>query len=397
MSDILYKRKIVDEIVGYLDSRDALVVYGARQVGKTSLLKYLQKHYIKENSFYLDLELLNLLELCDEGAEAVYDYLLQKGADDSRRIYLIIDEVQYLKDPSRFIKVMHDHYPNVKLIVSGSSTFEIKRKFRDSLTGRTINFELYPLSFEEFLTFKGEKYKLLGENSDAINKELIPLAVEFMRFGGYPRIVLERSEEKKLAYLSQIINTYTRKDIRDIGNIRNVSGFNKLVEILASQSGQLLNISELSNTLGIERETVMTYLDLLENTFIIKRINPFHRNLRSELTKQPKVFMMDVGMMHLLWLKEFPRTIMGSSFETFVFTELVKAGKRVNFWRTTSRQEVDFVLPEERLAIEAKLNFQRGNRNSLDLLGRKYGFKGIVAGLEGRKNGGYVWEIVKGF
>src|SRR3990167_9413213 len=254
-----------------------------------------------------------------------------------------------MDDPTKFLKIMHDHYPNIKLLVSGSSTFEIKQKFKESLVGRTVNFEVYPLSFEEFLIFKGKNYKITKENTDATNAELIELTEEYIKFGGYPKIVLENSEEKKQTYLSQIISTYVRKDIRNIGNIRNISSFNKLIELLASQSGQLLNVLEISNTLDINRETVLEYLDLLENTFIIKRITPFHKNLRSEISKNPKIFFLDTGMMHLLWLKEFPKVIFGSSFETFVFLELMKSGKKINFWRTTNKQEVDFIISNNKL------------------------------------------------
>lgn len=396
MVDKIYKRKLVEELQDYLDSREAVIIYGARQVGKTTLLKYLIRHYLRENSFYLDLEYRDLLDLCNQGAQAVYDYILQKGADEKKKIYVIIDEIQYLNDPANLIKLIHDHYLNIKLILSGSSTFEIKKKFKDSLVGRTINFEIYPLSFEEFLTFRNKHYKLKKENVQAVNEELIVLAEEYIKYGGYPGIVLEKSEDKKKAYLTQIINTYIRKDIRDIGNIRNISSFNKLVEVLASQSGQLLNVSELSNTLGITRETAIDYLDLLENTFIIKLARPFHRNMRSELTKNPKVYFLDTGMMHLLWLKEFPRIIFGSVFETFVFIELLKAGKKINFWRTTNKQEIDFIVKDRQLyAIEAKYNFQKSNHRHLEFFAGKYNCKTAVVGLKGKKSGKYIWELLE--
>ena len=397
MTDKIYRRKIVDEIEDFLDSKEAIVIYGARQAGKTTLLKYLIEHnlkHAKENVFYFDLELANLLELCNEGAEAVYKYLLEKGANEKKQICLIIDEIQYLNNPSNFIKIIHDHFPKIKLIVSGSSSFEIKKKFKDSLVGRVLCFELQPLSFEEFLEFKNKKYNLSENNSKTTNNELIALAKEYMKYGGYPRIVLEESEQKKQTLLSQIINTYIKKDIRDIGNIRNISGFNKLLEILAAQSGQLLNVSKLSNTLDMNRETVQEYLDLLENTFIIKRITPFHKNIRSELSKNPKIFLSDTGMMHLLWLKEFPKIILGNVFETFVFLELMKAGAKINFWRTTNKQEIDFIVKNKQIhAIESKLNFQNANTKTLNYFAEKYNAKKTIIGLEGKKKGKYIWEL----
>ncbi|HLC72587.1 MAG TPA: ATP-binding protein [Candidatus Nanoarchaeia archaeon] len=396
MTDRIYKRNIVDEIVKYLGSREIIIIYGARQVGKTSLLNYLIENYIKKNVFYFDLELPHLLGLCNQGAESVFNYLIQREADEKNKMFLVIDEIQYMDDPTKFLKIIHDHYPKIKLLVSGSSTFEIKKKFKESLAGRTINFEIYPLSFEEFLIFKKKEYKLSKENTKAINEELVKLAEEYIIFGGYPKIVLENSEEKKTAYLGQIISTYVRKDIRNIGNIRNISSFNKLIELLASQSGQLLNVLEISNTLDINRETVLEYLDLLENTFIIKRITPFHKNLRSEISKNPKIFFLDTGMMHLLWLKEFPKVIFGSSFETFVFLELMKSGKKINFWRTTNKQEIDFIVKNKEIhAIEVKSNFQNTDNRSLKFFSEIYKCKTVTIGLKGEKRGKYIWELLK--
>ena len=185
-----YKRRVIEDILKYLHSKEIIVIYGSRQVGKTTLLKYLLENHIKENSFYFDLELQNLLDLCNKGPESIYEYLLQKGADKKKKIHLIIDEIQYLDNPSNFLKIFHDHYPNVKLIISGSSTFEIKKKFKNSLAGRTVNFEIYPLSFEEFLIFKEKTYNLSEENTQTINDELIGLAEEYIKYGGYPKIFL---------------------------------------------------------------------------------------------------------------------------------------------------------------------------------------------------------------
>jgi len=398
MIQVLFKRKVVEDVLTYLNSKQAIILYGARQVGKTSIMKYLLKNYLKENAFYLDLELDNLLELCNKGPEQVYEYLLQRGAVKDKKIFLLIDEIQYLKDPTKFIKVIHDHHPEIKLIVSGSSTFEIRKKLKQSLAGRTITFEVYPLDFEEFLEFKEKKYALKAENSEAINHELISLAEEIITFGGYPGVVIEPVSEVKQKLLSQIINTYIRKDIRDIGNIRNIDSFNKLLELLAAQSGRLLNVNEVSNTLGIHSFTVREYLSLLENTFIIRLASPYHKNKRSELTKMPKVFLLDTGLMHLLHLKEFPKVISGEVFETFIFAELLKNKHPAKYWRTTLGQEVDFVIENGRLtAVEAKVNFQKVRKNALEKLAKEYPANTYSTSLQGKKQGigRYPWELIK--
>lgn len=399
----LYKREILTKIVNFITSKEIIVLHGARQVGKSTILKILIEDYIKTNYFYMDLENREFLELCEKGAETTFNYLIQKGLDRKKKMYLLIDEIQYLSDPSNFLKLFHDHFSEVKLIVSGSSSFDIKKKFKNSLVGRTINFEIYPLNFSEFLLFKEKEYKLSEENIELINKELIPFYEEYIRFGGYPQIVLESSEEKKKEYLNQIISTYIKKDIRDLAEIRDIDSFNKLVEVLASQSGNLLDLNELSRTLSISRKTLSEYIFLLESTYILKLIRPFYKNTRSELIKTPKIFFIDTGLMHILSLREFPKNIQGNSFETSLFSELLKIQKKVNFWRTTNKQEIDFIIQnkQELFAIEAKLNFQSSLTSALSFFKEKYSSKNFLTSIYGEKEDSealmkkYPWEIVR--
>jgi predicted AAA+ superfamily ATPase len=396
--ELLYNRKLIEKILSLLKTRDIIVIHGARQVGKSSLMRYLIKNHIKEDYFYMDLENIEYLELCNKGPEAVHNFLIGRGLNLNKTVYLLIDEIQYLKNPSNFLKLVHDHYANLKLIVSGSSSFDIKKKFKESLVGRTINFELYPLDFEEFLEFKKEKFVIKKENLPEINNKLAILFEEYNSIGGYPKIVLEKNEENRKLMLSQIISTYIKKDIRDLGNIRDIESFNKLLAILASQSGNLLNIEELSNTLGIDQKTIKEWLFLLEATYIIKLIRPFHKNIRSELTKNPKIYFIDTGLMHLLHLKDFPKTILGNSIENSLFSELLKNGIEANFWRTTNKQEIDFVVQgEKNLAIEVKLNFQQSIGASLSFFKDKYRSKTFVVALKGNKDEKYKkypWEMI---
>jgi len=147
---------------------------------------------------------------------------------------------------------------------------------------------------------------------------------EYVLYGGYPRIVLAADIGLKEKYLAQIIDTYVRKDVRDLAGIRNPEKFNRLLEVLASQSSQLLNITELADTVGLAKQTISEYLFLLEQTYIIRLLRPFSRNKRTELFKTPKVFFLDTGLMQLLWLKGLQKEVLGQVFETGIFAELAK-------------------------------------------------------------------------
>ena len=395
----IYNRKLIGSIIPLLKTKEIIVIHGARQVGKSFLMKYLINNHIKRDYFYMDLENIEYLELCNKGPEAVYRFLMERGLNPDKRIILLIDEIQYLKNPSNFLKLFHDHYANIKMIVSGSSSFDIKKKFKESLVGRTINFELFPLDFEEFLEFKNKKYIIKKENLSEINKELIGLFEKYNFFGGYPKIVLEKNEENKKLMLSQIISTYIKKDIRDLGNIRDIDSFNRLLVILASQSGNLLNIEELSNMLGIDKKTIKEWLFLLEATYVIKLVRPFHGNIRSELTKNPKIFFIDTGLMHLLHLKDFPKILLGNSFENSFFSELLKNRLEFTFWRTTNKQEIDFIIRRKKtIAVEIKLNFQQSIGSALKFFKEKYHSKTFVVALYGDKDEDYKkypWEMIR--
>jgi predicted AAA+ superfamily ATPase len=213
------------------------------------------------------------------------------------------------------------------------------------------------------LLFRGVSYVPEVPLTSIKKQELQSLYTEYALYGGYPKIVLTPEIERKERYLQQIIDTYVRKDIRDLANITDVNRFNNLLEVLAAQSGNLLNTSELSNTCDLSKPTVERYLFLLEQTYILKLVRPYSQNLRTEITKRPKIFFLDTGLMQMLWLKHLQKTILGPVFETSLFTELIKryGPEPVTFWRTTDKQEIDFVIkrPEGALPVEAKIQFPR--------------------------------------
>ncbi len=400
----LYKRKVFDKIQPYLGDETVIVLHGARQVGKTHILFYIQDWLLTKDKkvFYYDLEYPELLADLNRGVEVFVSDLAGKGYIGKEEIYVLIDEIQYLDNPSSFIKIIADHYKNIHLIVSGSSTFNIKSKFKDSLAGRTTSFEIFPLSFEEFLEFKGISTdpSLVTSPSGILN--LKASYTEFVKYGGYPKVVLEKEEEKKKRYLQQVIDTYIRKDIRDLAKVEDINKFNNMLKVLASQSGNLLDLRSLSRETNISLPTLSKYLSILEETFVIKRISPYSKSPSVEISKNPKIFLFDSGLQSILWLNSFQGSHLGTIFETNIFGELVKNFGRqtVHFWRTKTQVEIDFIVENEDgsiLPLEVKTNFQQFSPKVVKLFCKKYKIESWkIIGLEGNKiepNGFYPWEI----
>jgi uncharacterized protein len=405
MSEI-FRRVILDDIDSYLNTDDVIVLHGARQVGKTSILRYIQNQLVScgECTCFIDLEDSRYVRMLDAGVEMFLKYLDEEGIeqpDKEKKRYVFIDEIQYLSEPSSFLKLMADHHRDIKLIVSGSSSFAIKTKFKDSLVGRTVDFEIFPLSFQEFLLFNSIELKTEKAFTEKKIGDLKASFKEYLLFGGYPRIVLTPEVNKKEKYLQQIVDTYVKKDIRDLAGVKDVDKFNKLVEALAGQSGQLLNMTELSNTTRLSVQTVEKYLFVLENTYIIRLVRPFSGNVRSELFKLPKIFFFDTGLMQMLWLKGLQKEILGQVFESGVFSELIKKYGKENvfFWRTKDRKEIDFVLRKKDavIPIEAKINFGHFQSRAMKYFVSHYGVEDTrIVGLNGEKRDSscyYPWEL----
>jgi predicted AAA+ superfamily ATPase len=372
--ELLYPRKTVQKITGYLDTPEIILLIGARQVGKTSILYLLmdelrRKKVSDSHIHYFDLEDLDILQIFNRGAKEFIAYLSARGSDTRSKNYIFVDEIQYMDNPTNFLKIIADHYHNFKLIVSGSSTLEIKRKFKDSLAGRKIVFEVYPLDFYEYLIFKKEdalckallksdvrhmdlKTDIKNIPARLLSKEFAGHFNEYLIFGGYPRVALEPVHDKKLSYLIEIYNSYVKKDIKDLMRIDNITAFNNLLKALALQVGSLVNITELCNTVKIARETIERYLFILENTFIIKTVSPFSNNPRKEISKMSKIYFTDTGLRNII-IKNMgsphERVDAGALIENCVLSQFLKNRlplQEIHFWRTLAKNEVDFVLME---------------------------------------------------
>jgi len=398
----MFPRKILEKIVHFIDTDDILLFYGARQTGKTSLMEYLRDHYIKYRSVFLDLEDPDDFENTNQWPKIFEKYLKTYHKwNGEERIVVFIDEIQYLDNPTSLLKFIHDHYKKIKLITSGSSTLEIRKKFKDSLAWRLLKFDIYPLSFEEFLIFKGrdELAECVGKLRDSelptiMEKELKFYYKEFITFWGYPKIALTDGEMDKKEYLQQLYESYIQKDIKDIGKIEDIQWFNKLISILASQVWNLVNKTELSSKIGVSLPTLTKRIALLENTFVIKTLYPYAVNIRWELVKTPKIFFIDNGIRNYS-ANDF--TLNGALFENSFFCYINNAykAKHINFFRTKEKQEIDFVL--DSIPYELKLKYEGKGLLALSTFEKKVWVNGKVITLDkGTWKGRpayYPWEI----
>ncbi|MGC8555375.1 MAG: ATP-binding protein [Candidatus Acidulodesulfobacterium sp.] len=264
-----------------------------------------------------------------------------------------------------FLKGIYDMHLPHKFVVSGSGSLELKEKIHESLAGRKQIFEVNPLSFKEFVNFK-TNYKYADRLPDyfKIEREAAKrLLLDYLNYGGYPRIVTEETSAKKTGIINEIFQSYIEKDISYLLKVEKIDAFKNLIRILASQSGKLININELSAALGIAAPTIKNYIAYAEKTFILRLITPFYRNIRSEIIKSPAVYFNDLGLRNFS-IGQFGNIgyfdSAGFIFQNFVFNVLydkfLYGNSSVHFWRSKDGAEVDFVIDngKEIIPIEVK-------------------------------------------
>jgi len=375
----LIKRDILPEIMKWIPKKEAIILVGSRQVGKTCLLYLLIQHLVEkmktapEDIFYLDLERFDNLEMLNAGADSLMDFINEQSPKNTKK-YVFIDEIQYLDNPSNVLKLLVDHYSErIKIFATGSSALTIKKKFKDSLVGRKITFEVYSLNFREYLVFKKErrlerilaKYDSLSylkPMSDISHNKILNHYLEYSLFGGYPAIVLLNEYSEKKKYLEDIYTSYIRKDINAVFSLENITGFNRIVKLLALNIGNLINIQEISKEVGLARQTVEKYFSILENTYICRFIQPYFTNKKKEIVKMSKVYFYDTGLRNRIindFRKIEDRVDAGALIENTVFKNLLKRAEtkeNIKFWRMKYGVEVDFIIDEERVVpIEVKI------------------------------------------
>ncbi len=344
----MYVKRILEgKLLKYLGSREILAVTGPRQCGKTTLLKHIFNGL--KNAFFLDFEDREVLELFDEDIKSFAELYVKPYK------YLFIDEFQYAKEGGRKLKYLYDTY-STKILITGSSASALSIQSMKFLAGRLFAFNLYPFSFEECLSYKDAKlYELyekrgLADLTAPVIKRILTHFYDFCVFGGYPRVALSNDREEKETVLRGIYNTYFLREVKEILNLPEDHKLSKLISALALQIGNVINYNELSDISGFRHKELLSYMNVLEKTFITVRGLPFYTNKRTELVKSPKIFFLDSGLRNFI-VKNLQsiekRQDKGALYENFVASELLKNGIDVRFWRTKSKAEVDFVIEKK--------------------------------------------------
>jgi len=352
---VYIKRELESEFMNYFSEKEILAIVGTRQCGKTTLVNELLDNLETKGKKInrVSFDNVKILELFEKDIDSFVE-LYVKDVD-----ILFIDEVHYAKAGGKILKYLYDGF-NIKIIISGSSAAEMSIQSLKYLVGRILIFRLYPFSFGEFLRAKDEGLANIYEKGK-FGKEIIDklnsFLDEYLIYGGYPRVVLTIDKIKKKKMLGGIFSTYLLKEIKEILGLSENSQLIDLLKLLSLQIGNIINYDELSSISGFSYFELKKYFDILEKTFICKRVKPYFRNKRTELVKSPKIYFFDNGFRNIC-IDNFNLSgaDKGFLYENFVFSEIVKNKDDLKFWRTKSGAEVDFVVETGKnvLPIEIK-------------------------------------------
>ena len=350
---MLIKRDILKRLKKDLKRKEIIALVGSRQVGKTTIMKELQKEVI-EQSIFLTFEKLEDLKIFEQDI----DFFISKYVKNNQ--FLFIDEFHYAQSGGQQLKYIYDTC-QIKIIISGSSEPELAIHSLQYLVGRVFIYKIYPLTFKEFINFKSnENNFLLQEHSS--QKRLAYLEKQFeeyLLYGSYPEVVKEEEKDIKITILENLVNSYLLKEIKDILSYKNIFEYETLLQRFALQDGALLNKNTFSHELGIYNNKINEMTSILEKTYILSLVRPFLRNKIKEQIKSPKSYIQDLGFKNTL-IKNFnPLSLKqdkGMVYENFICNTLLRNGIKVGFWNIQNRHEVDFVYEKDGniIGIEVK-------------------------------------------
>jgi len=366
MSPITIRRTILEEIRRDIRREEIAFLIGPRQAGKTTIMKIVQGELdaAGEKTLFLSLDYDH-----DRAHFASQQGLRKKieleiGGGPG---FVFLDEIQRREDAGLFLKGMQDLGLPYKFIASGSGSVDLKAKIKESMLGRKRVYEVYPLSLREFVDFRtGYRYTDRLPDFFALEKtHSEDLLLEYLNYGGYPRVVLEAEAREKLRVMDEIYQGYITRDIAYLLKVEKIDAYGQLVKALADQAGKIINYSELATTLGISLPTIKNYCWYAEETYILRRVTPFFRNVRSEISKSPSVYFSDLGLRNysLGALGHVRRPDdLGFAFQNLVYLILREklrwSGAQVHFWRTKSKTEIDFVIDTGRSVIPVEVKYK---------------------------------------
>jgi uncharacterized protein len=373
---MIFQRNLFSTLVGHIESPEIIVLTGMRQVGKTTLYQSLFAKIPSANKLFLDIENPLSQKIFEEtDYNNIWKNLAEMNINPKQKAYVFLDEIQAMPSIVKPIKYLYDHY-KIKFFLTGSSSFYLKNLFPESLAGRKFIFELYPLDFSEFLVFNNVS-KQHNNSFDSKNahknlvsyEKTIKLYEQYLKYGGFPRVVVEKDTALKRLILSDIFKSYYEKDIKGLSNFRDLNSIRDLILLLTQRVGSKLDISKLSSELGISRETVYSYLNFLKATYFISTVSPFSKNRDREISGGNKIYLCDTGI-----LNNISKVSSGTIFENAVFNNLKKYGKLNYYQKRKSNQEIDFIL-NEKVAIEVKTKATKKYQQNLAKLSKGLGIK----------------------
>ena len=369
------KRYLFNELSKYLDHKNALVITGMRQVGKTTLMRQLYEQIDSPKLWYDFENPLDLLHFENINYDAIYDLLKKEAGSTKERLYVFVDEIQNFPDVTKIIKYHIDKY-DVKYIVTGSSNYYLKNLFPESLSGRKFLFVLKPLSFGEYLFFidkseaKDQKSSLdfdLEQNLLNYKKYEIDYS-SYLEYGGFPEVVTTPDTGTKKLILKNIFASFFEKDIKVLSDVKDIRELRDLILMLVPRTGNILDITKLSNGLGINRVKIYNYLELLQGVFFIKLISKFSKSVDRTVAGGRKIYFTDSGLLNIIG-----KVNDGQLFENTIANQLSNYGE-LNYYNKRSVSEIDFILNKE-VALEVKLKASANDLKKLEKNANELGLK----------------------